>query len=119
MKADEKKLLQRFRQCDARGRESLLDYAEFLASRAEKEAEPLPQPELIKAKPGETVVGAIKRLSASYPMLDRAKMLDETSTLMTEHVVQGRDKAEVINELEKLFQRHYDRLCEERENNKE
>jgi hypothetical protein len=39
-------------------------------------------------------------------------MLNETSVLMTQHVISGRDAAEVIDELEVLFRRHYEKLAE-------
>jgi hypothetical protein len=38
----------------------------------------------------ESVVAAIKRLSKTYEMLDRGPMLNETSALMSAHVLQGR-----------------------------
>jgi hypothetical protein len=86
---------------------ALLEYAEFLAARyggSKEITEPLDIP-----RPGrESVVKAIKRLGATYPMLDRSKMLNETSVLMTQHVIHGRDAAEVIDELEIMFRRHYE-----------
>ncbi len=112
MKAQEKRLLAAVRKLDEAGRKSVLDFAEFLASREPKKAEPVPEPVLLPRGENETVVAAIKRLSASYPMLDRGKMLNETSVLMTQHVMHGRDKDEVIAELELVFQRHYQTLCE-------
>ncbi len=48
-------------------------------------------------------------------MLDKDKILTETSSLMTQHVVQGRDVVEVIDELELVFERHYDAFREEKE----
>jgi hypothetical protein len=85
---------------------ALLEYAEFLAARyggppAMTAPLDIPRPEK------ESVVKAIQRLGATYPMLDRSKMLNETSVLMTQHIIQGRDAVEVIDELELLFQRHY------------
>lgn len=91
--------------------EQLLDYAEFLAQRYPAQRE-VPKPDIIPRPEQESVVKAIKRLSASYPMLDRSKMLNETSVLMTQHVIQGRDAVEVIDELELLFLRHYETLAE-------
>jgi len=41
-------------------------------------------------------------------MLDKSKMLDETSALMTEHIMRGRAAVEVIDELEKAFSRRYE-----------
>ena len=94
---------------DDEARRSLIDYAEFLASRCQpKEAvdiEPnhLPRPE------EESVIAAIKRLSDVYHMLDRSKMLHETSGLMTKHVMQGVEANEVIDDLEILFSKFYEK----------
>jgi hypothetical protein len=54
-------------------------------------------------------VKAIKRLMATYPMLDRDKLLHETSGHMTRHVIHGKPAAEVIDELEAMFAQHYER----------
>lgn len=89
-------------------RETLLAFAQFLVSRSgstEAVVDTTPKP--IPRPVQESVVGAIKRLSASYHMLDRSKILHETSALMTQHMMQGRAAEEVIDELEILFQRHY------------
>ena len=90
---------------------ALLEYAEFLATRYSGPKEittplDIPRPEK------ESVVKAIKRLGVTYPMIDRAKMLNETSVLMTQHVISGRDAAEIIDELEIMFRRHYEKLVE-------
>ena len=63
----------------------------------------LPRPE------NESVVAAIRRLSKSYRMLDKSDMLHETSDLMSSHVLKGRPAEEVIDELEVLFLRHYEK----------
>lgn len=79
-----------------------------VAAVAEAEAgrEPLPIP-----RPDEeTVMLALKRLSATYPMLDRKKLLDVTSTLVMQHLVAGRGRVEVIDELEIVFRREYENL---------
>ena len=86
--------------------QQLLDYAEFLAARYPI-AQAIAEPETLPRPAQESVVSAIKRLAATYPMLDRAKMLNETSALMTQHVMQGREANQVIDELEVMFQRHY------------
>ena len=86
---------------------ALLEYAEFLVARYGAPAEisaPLEIPRPVK----ESVVRAIQRLSATYPMLDRSKMLNETSVLMTQHVIHGRVAIEVIDELEILFRRQHE-----------
>lgn len=67
------------------------------------------QPTLIPRGENETIVGAIRRLSASYPMLEKSKLLHEANALMTEHIMQGRDVDAVIDELEALFAKHYEK----------
>ncbi len=89
--------------------EQLLEFPEFLAGRhapVETATEPVPIPR----PPGENVINAMKRLAATYPMLDRARILDAASHLMTQHVIHGRAAVEVIDELEVLFRRHYENL---------
>lgn len=93
-------------------REMLLAFAEFLAARAGREDLPVPEPEVIPRPQDETVVKAMKRLSSTYPMLDKARLLNETSVLMSQHMLQGRDAREVIDDLEEVFARHYRGLCE-------
>ena len=90
---------------------ALLEYAEFLATRYGGPKE-ITSPLDIPRPPEESVVKAIRRLGATYPMLDRSKMLNETSSLMTQHVLHGRAAAEVIDELEIMFKRHYEKLVE-------
>jgi len=90
---------------------ALLEYAEFLATRYGGPKE-ITSPLDIPRPPKESVVKAIRRLGATYPMLDRSKMLNETSSLMTQHVLHGRTAAEVIDELEIMFKRHYEKLVE-------
>ncbi len=89
----------------------LLEYAEFLLQRHGL-PEQVPQPEDIPRPEQETVVQAIKRLSASYPMLDRQKLFGETTTFMAQHLLEGKDVVAVINEIELLFRRHYDALID-------
>jgi hypothetical protein len=88
---------------------ALLEFAEFLVSR--HAADPRAAAPLDIPRPAdETVVLAIKRLRATYPMLDPAKLLNEAFELMTQHTVKGRDRVEVIDELELLFRTHYERI---------
>ncbi len=123
-KTDEKRLrdiLKRLPEAQAR---TLLEFAEFLDARTVQPAagsglavaEPpaVLAPGDIPRPPQESVVKAIKRLAVTYPMLDRSKMLNETSTLMTQHVIQGRDATEVIDELEVLFRSHYEKFVDSR-----
>lgn len=108
--ADERRLLKRLRALEPAEREMLLAFADFLVARTEpssrapavaREPRHTPRPE------HESVIGAIKRLSQSYDMLERDVLLHETSALMSAHVLQGRAAGDVIDELEALFARHY------------
>jgi len=93
----------------------LIAFADFLASRRAgaptEVAEPTREPRPTK----ESVVGAIKRLRRSYPMLDGADLLDETSSAMSAHLMQGVPASEVIDRLEVLFDTHYRRYRERAE----
>jgi hypothetical protein len=110
MSGESKKLLRLFRDLSPTRRQALLEYAEFLASRdaleglnaVPQEPLPIPRPEQ------ESVVKAIQRLMASYPMLDRNKLLHETSAQLTRHLMQGVPAVEVIDELEMIFRRHFE-----------
>lgn len=110
MTADERRLLRLFRALPEVRRAGLLDYAEFLLARDRDSADartadaPLDIPRPAR----ENVVKAIKRLTATYPMLDRGKLLHDTSALMTQHLVHGRAAEEVIDALEGVFRSHYE-----------
>lgn len=88
-------------------RKTLMDFAEFLFQRdgvvesVSKVKLDIPRPEK------ESVVAALKRLNLIYPMIEKKLVFHEASSLMTEHVMQGRDVVEVIDELEGLFDKHY------------
>ena len=110
MNKQEKELLQHFRQLDVDNQNTLMRFAEFLAQSNEDEPQEIAEPEYIEALEGESVVGALKRLSASYFMLDKSKILNETSALMAQHIIQGRDRQEVIGELEVVFKTHYEKI---------
>lgn len=106
---DEMRLLAVFRALTASDRHALQAYAEFLAVRSgtvgTAAAAAVPQP---APRPNdESVVMAIRRLTRSYPMLDRRKLIGHTSQLMAEHALQGRAASAVIDELELVFERHY------------
>jgi hypothetical protein len=107
-----------FRQLGEQDRHTLLQFGEFLAREGEcpaaAERAPL-EPERLPRPKGESVVHAIKRLSRSYYMLDRSRMLTETSALMAAHVLNGRPAEEVIVELEALFARYYAEYLERSE----
>ncbi len=108
MNIDEKRLLKHFRALSDSGRSSLIDFAEFLVARDPVGSRPTPTVPLDIARPEqESVVKAIKRLMATYPMLEREKLLNDTSAQMTRHIVHKHTAVAVIDELELIFQRHY------------
>ena len=108
MSSDEKRLLRLYRALSNTGRGSLLDYADFLAARNGETAQVPDTPLDIPRPAEESVVKAIKRLMATYPMLERDKLLNTTSALMTRHVVHRHPAVEVIDELEAFFKQQYD-----------
>lgn len=114
MEADEKELRRILRRLTPADRQTLLRFARFLATSEESgdAGQEVPEPRHVAPAADETVVGAIKRLSSTYHMLDKAKMLNETSVLVAEHTIQGRPREEVIEKLEIVFRRHYERLLE-------
>lgn len=109
-----KRLLACFEALPEAERRTLLEFAEFLAAKAPKQPEPEQEPVPHPRPEKESVVKAVRRLSATYPMLDKAKMLNQTSSLMAQHVMQGRAAVEVIDELEVLFETHYREYAEAR-----
>lgn len=101
MTAGRQRLAQLYAALDPGRRAALLEYAEFLAARTDPRPaavrQPIPRPD------AESVIAALKRLRATYPMLDSAPLLDAAAAMVTAHVLHGRSAAEVIDELETLF----------------
>lgn len=106
-----------------------IQFVEFLADKAAKskftdsdnaESENLFVAEIQKpldiVRPeSESVVAAIKRLSSTYPMLDKATLLDQASNYMSQHILQGRSSVDVIDDLENLFKKHYVKFVRDRD----
>ena len=122
---EEARLLELFATLAPSERDNLLAFAEFLQSRGlpisnvgsltvpPKKKVERPKPLDIPRPEKEAVVAALKRLTATYPMLDKSKLLTDTSGLVTQHIMQGRPQVEVIDELEVIFTRHYQLWCDE------
>jgi hypothetical protein len=92
---------------------TLLQFSEFLLAQvpdAEAADAPLPEPKPLPRPAEESVIRAMRRLSETYFMLDRGPLLNETSALMAQHVMQGRKAAEVIDDLEAAFLAQYQRV---------
>ncbi len=105
----EKQLLAAFQLLSGDDRRALLAFAEFLITRSDtgKAGKPVTDLPPEPRPAGESVVMAIKRLTRTYPALDRRKLMGPTSQLMSQHALQGRAAAQVIDELEIVFEAHY------------
>ena len=117
MASAEQQLTELFRQLTADNQLTLLAFAEFLANRrpagavaVSKEPVVIPEPEAIERPVEESVVGALKRLSKTYHMLDKTEMLGATSDLVASNIMQGTDPVEVIDQLEDIFRSLYENL---------
>lgn len=117
----ERKLVKLFKSLDDNNKESLLAFAEFLSSRlgidnSDVELEISVEPLDIERPEKESVVKAIKRLTATYPMVDKESILHPISGFMSSHIMQGRKAEDVIDDLEALFLKEYSNL---KNNNKD
>lgn len=117
LSSEDRKLLKHYHALSSANQETLLRFAEFLvadSAKVEEQSSESPQessspeePESIERPVEESVIKAIKRLSATYPMVDKSTMLNETSGLMTKHLIQGQSAPEVIDQLEVQFKNAY------------
>lgn len=109
----ERELIKLYKSLDETNKEAFLAFGEFLKTHAipnsnnpkiVEESKPvdIPRPET------ESVIKAIKRLSATYPMVDKETILHPISNLMTSHIIQGRKAPEVIDDLQALFLSEYE-----------
>mgnify|MGYP000495121864 CR=1 FL=1 len=105
----EEKLLELYNNLPDSEREKLISFAEFTAANCEPRDIKIEKPVFGERPADESVVAGIKRLSAVYHMVDRSKILHETSALMAEHMMQGKAAAEVIDDVEALFARTYEK----------
>lgn len=127
MKEQEQRLLEYYRQLPPKDSHALLRFAAYLATNQEMPetetavqqataataSSSIPQPQLTPRPPNERVVDALKRLSASYPMLEKKALLDQSSTLVAQHIMFGKPAKEVIDQIEKVFADAYDAFVRE------
>ncbi len=112
-----------YQQLNAQNQHSLHSFAAFLLQQQEKTAavsgasaeQQIEQKKDIPRPRQEKVVAAIKRLSNTYPMINKSSVLDQAAQIMTEHMLQGRPAPECIDDLEALFAQHYQDYCHERQ----
>lgn len=118
---ERKRLLDILSKLSAQDRSNLLAFAEFLLARtgeSENDSETrgsVPEPKSLARPARESVVAAMRRLSKTYFMLEKSLVLHEASALMGAHVMQGRPAKEVIDDLETLFRKAYDRYLEQQQ----
>ena len=116
MKPNEKSLLKVFRDLSSADQQSVRSFADFLRSKGTKPASDELQAVVLPRPDTESVVAAMKRLSASYPMLEKPALLNETSALMAQHIMQGKEAVVVIDELEVLFLKNYEEFLANKNN---
>lgn len=108
MRRGDKQLLDLFERLPPEQQDRLIAFAEFLAGNPPDELDLARGPVATPRPEGETVTMAIRRLVRTYPMLDRRRLMAEASRFMAQHALEGRAAAEVIDELERVFSRHYE-----------
>lgn len=132
----ERKLIKTFKSLNASNKEALQAFGEFLQTRAGglsvnsvgefQDSSEGSEIEAVASEPldipraeNESVIKGIKRLTATYPMVDKENILHPISNLMTSHIIQGRSASEVIDDLETLFLKEYKSLAKAPANHKE
>jgi hypothetical protein len=117
MNDNARELLTLFEQLGERDQQTLLAFAGFLASREFSPSVDLvpmpvtfPAPEVIERPAQESIVAGLKRLSKTYPMLNKSEMLGATSDIVATSLMLGADPEKVIDDLEEIFAAHYRQL---------
>lgn len=120
----EREWLKLFKDLSESDQQSLVAFAQFLHSREDvssdeaisdtvTKADEIPTQLLAISRPDEeSVIKAIKRLTATYPMVDKESILHPISNLMTAHMLQGKSAPDVIDELESVFLKEYESQCD-------
>ena len=108
-----KQLIELYEAMDDERKLSLGDFADFLYAKAGPVVKEIPPPEEVPRPEQETVVGAVKRLKTKYHMVESMTVFSAASSLMTDHMVKGRDVVEVIDEMEELFDEAYKKLLQD------
>lgn len=111
------RLLTLFDQLKLEQQSTLVAFAEFLCHRRGDgmTESVLEKPNIIPRPADESVPACLKRLKATYNMLDMSDLLGEASEIMSQHILQGRDAANVIDDMENLFMGYYQRYKAEQE----
>jgi len=110
-----RQLIELYESMDEDRKRSLCDFIDYLYAQAEPISKDIPPPDKKSRPEKETVVGAVKRLKLTYHMVESMTVFSEASSLMTEHMVKGRDVVEVIDDMEILFEKAYQKLLQDNE----
>jgi hypothetical protein len=127
LKQPQQTLLDLFNKLSEQDAQTLLRFAEFLATRegtavsialsetveVSSVSVTIPQPEKIERPEQERVVDALKRLTATYPMLEKKHLLNKASELVAQHVMFGKPAKQVIDETEVIFAAAYEKFVAE------
>jgi ABC-type uncharacterized transport system involved in gliding motility auxiliary subunit len=99
---------------DVEHQQAVVDYATFIVQqyKIHPTEDTKQEPESIARPAAETVIAAIKRMKKTYYMLDPGILLNQTSALMGQHIMQGREASAVIDELESTFQTQYEKYLQ-------
>ncbi len=107
MQPSAKFLLEIFENLPEKDQSTLLEFAEFLKTRAPEPTVKITEPLNIPRPEEESVVAAIKRLKLTYPMINQKALLNETSEFMMQHMMHGKSAVDVIDGLEGMFATYY------------
>lgn len=86
----------------------LSEFAQFLAHKNPPHAVVTQKYQSIPRPDEENIIEAIKRLSKTYPMLDKKVLFQFTSEAMSAHVMQNIPTSDSIDQLEKMFREQYE-----------
>jgi len=94
--------------------ETLFEFAEYLHKKhGKKRNVKISRPEAIPRPEKESVIAAMKRLNQTYPMLNKQKILEPASDLLSAHLLKGENAFNIIEKLEQLFLDEYQKLREQ------
>jgi len=104
----EKQLLKFFASLADEDQAAVVNFAGYLYQKNPRKKDITEVPLDIERPDQESVVGAIKRLKKTYPMIESMEVFNKASELLSAHMLQGRDKKSVIDDLEELFKSTYE-----------
>jgi len=114
----EREIIKLYKSLSITDQQAFIAFGEFLQSRKDSleidgksnDDTIVNEPVEIPRPKEESVIKAIKRLSATYPMVDKENILHPISDLMTSHMISGRSAPEVIDDLQDVFYKEYQSL---------